>query len=225
MGAAIGDVVGLAVGVAVSPVAIVVIILLLTTPLGRANGTLFAIGWLAGLAILGAVILLVANPADASAAGKPAAWVGWLKLLLGVLILAAAVRHWRRRPTAGAEPQLPKWMAGLDRLRPGPALGLGALAAAVNPKNAALTISAAASVAAAGLPGSQQAITLAVFVLLGSAGILAPLGIYLATGEHAIKTLDGWKTWASDHNEAIMAVLCLVFGVKLIGDALSGISA
>jgi hypothetical protein len=79
--------------VAVSPVAIVVIILLLTTPLGRANGTLFAIGWLAGLAILGAVILLVANPADASSAGTPAAWVGWLKLLLGVLILAAAVRH------------------------------------------------------------------------------------------------------------------------------------
>jgi hypothetical protein len=74
-------------------------------------------------------------------------------------------------------------MAGLDRLRPGPAFGLGALAAAVNPKNAALTISTAASVAAAGLPGSQQAITLAVFVLLGSAGILAPLGIYLATGE------------------------------------------
>jgi hypothetical protein len=183
VGAAIGDVLGLAVGVAVSPVAIVVIILLLTTPLGRANGTLFAIGWLAGLAILGAVILLVANPADASSARKPAAWVGWLKLLLGVLILAAAVRHWRRRPTAGAEPQLPKWMTGLDRLRPGPALGLGALAAALNPKNAALTISAAASVAAAGLPGSQQAIT------------LTPLGIYLATGERAIKTLDGWKTW------------------------------
>jgi hypothetical protein len=134
MGAAIGDVLGLAVGVAVSPVAIVVIILLLTTPLGRANGTLFAIGWLAGLAILGTVILLVANPADASSAGKPAAWVGWLKLLLGALILAAAVRHWRRRPTAGAEPQLPKWMAGPDRLRPGSALGLGALAAAVNPR-------------------------------------------------------------------------------------------
>jgi hypothetical protein len=63
-----------------------------------------------------------------------------------------------------------------------------------------------------------------VFVLLGSAGILAPLGIYLATGERAIKTLDGWKTWASDHNEAIMAVLCLVFGVKLIGDGIGLLS-
>jgi threonine/homoserine/homoserine lactone efflux protein len=220
MGAAIGDVLGLAVGVAVSPVPIVVMILILTTPLGRANGTVFAMGWLAGLAILGAVILLVANPADASSAGKPAAWVGWLKLLLGVIILAGAVRHWRAQPVDGAEPQMPKWMAGLDRLRPAKALGLGALLAAVNPKNAALTISAAASVAAAGLPGGQQAITLAVFVLLGSAGILAPLAVYLTTGERAIKTLDAWKTWSSDHNEAIMAVLSLVFGVKLIGDGI-----
>jgi hypothetical protein len=140
------------------------------------------------------VILLVVNPADASSAGAPAAWVGWLKLLLGVLVLAAAVRHWRRWPTAGAEPQLPRWMAGLDRLRPGPALGLGALAAAVNPMNAALTISAAASVAAADLPGSQQAITLVVFVLLGSAGILAPLGIYLATR----RTRDQDPGWLED---------------------------
>ena len=48
--------------------------------------------------------------------------------------------------------------------------------------------------------------------------------VYLTTGERTIKTLDGWKTWASDHNEAIMAVLLLVFGVKLIGDGIGLLS-
>jgi hypothetical protein len=57
MGAAIGDILGLAVGVAVSPLAIIAVILLLTTPRGRTNAAMFAIGRLAGLAILGAVIL------------------------------------------------------------------------------------------------------------------------------------------------------------------------
>ncbi|MDF2740791.1 MAG: hypothetical protein K0S88_2159, partial [Actinomycetia bacterium] len=38
MAAAIGDVLGLAAGVAVSPLPIVAIILLLATPRGRANG-------------------------------------------------------------------------------------------------------------------------------------------------------------------------------------------
>jgi hypothetical protein len=41
MGAAIGDVLGLAAGVAGSPLPIVAMILILATPRGRANGTLF----------------------------------------------------------------------------------------------------------------------------------------------------------------------------------------
>jgi threonine/homoserine/homoserine lactone efflux protein len=221
MGAAIGDVLGLAAGVAVSPLPIVAMILLLATPRGRANGALFAVGWLVGLSVLGAVVLLLAGPADASDDGQPAAWTGWLKLLLGVLALLLAARQWRARPVAGAEPEMPKWMAGLDRLRPGQALGLGALLSAVNPKNGALTIAAAASIAGAGLPGGQQAVTLAVFVLIGSLGVLAPLVLYLTTGERAARTLDSWKTWAGDHNAAIMAVLFLVFGFKLVGDGIA----
>jgi threonine/homoserine/homoserine lactone efflux protein len=221
MGAAIGDVLGLAAGVAVSPLPIVAIILLLATPRGRANGSLFAVGWLVGLSVLGAVVLLLAGPADSSDDGQPAAWTGWLKLLLGVLLLLLAVRQWRARPAEGAEPEMPKWMAGLDRLRPGQALGLGALLSAVNPKNGGLTIAAAASIAGAGLAGGQQAITLAVFVLIGSLGVLAPLVLYLTAGERAARTLDSWKTWAGDHNAAIMAVLFLVFGLKLFGDGIA----
>jgi Sap, sulfolipid-1-addressing protein len=221
MGAAIGDILGLAAGVAVSPLPIVAIILVLVTPRGRANGTLFAVGWLGGLAVLGTAVLLLAGPAAPTADGEPAAWTGWLKLLLGVLALLLAARQWRSRPAEGVEPGMPKWMAGLDRLRPGGALGLGALLSAVNPKNGGLTIAAAASIAAAGLAGGQQAAALATFVLVGSLGVLAPLILYLAAGKRAAGTLDGWKTWAADHNAAIMAVLFLVFGFKLVGDGIA----
>jgi hypothetical protein len=66
-------------------------ILLLATPRGRVNGIMFGTGWLAGLAVLGAVVLLIAGPSAASSGGEPAAWVGWLKLVLGVLALLLAV--------------------------------------------------------------------------------------------------------------------------------------
>ena len=224
MGAAIGDVLGLAAGVAVSPLPIVAIILMLVSAKGRANGSLFAVGWLVGLSVLGAVVLLLAGPADPSDDGQPAAWTGWLKLLLGVGALLLAVRQWRGRPAVGAEPEMPRWMAGLDRMRPGGALGLGALLSAANPKNGGLTIAAAASIAGAGLPGGQQAVALAVFVLIGSAGVLAPLVLYLAAGEGAARTLDAWKGWAGAHNAAIMAVLFLVFGLKLVGDGIAVLS-
>ena len=221
MGAAIGDVLGLAAGVAVSPLPIVAMILVLATPRGRVNGSLFGIGWLAGLSILGTVVLLLAGPADPSDDGTPAAWTGWLKLLLGVLALLLAARQWRGRPTEGAAPELPRWMAGLDKLKAGGALGLGALLSGVNPKNAGLTIAAAATIAGAGLAGGEQAVTLAVFVVIGSAGVLAPLIVYLMAGERAARTLDAWKTWSGDHNAAIMAVLFLVFGFKLVGDGIA----
>ena len=221
MGAAIGDILGLAAGVAVSPLPIVAMILLLATPRGRADGLLFGVGWLVGLAVLGAVVLALAGPADASAGGEPAAWTGWLKLLLGVLALLLALRQWRARPAEGAEPEMPRWMASLDRLRPGGALGLGALLSAVNPKNGGLTIAAAATIAGAGLDGGAQAVVLAVFVLIGSLGVLAPLVVYLVTGENAARTLDTWKTWAATHNAAVMAVLFLVFGFKLVGDGIA----
>jgi hypothetical protein len=221
MGAAIGDVLGLAAGVAVSPLPIVAMILVLATPRGRANGTLFAAGWLAGLAVLGAVVLALAGPADPSADGEPAAWTGWLKLLLGVLALLLAARQWRARPAPGAEPEMPRWMAGIDRLRPGGALGLGALLSAANPKNGGLTIAAAATIAAAGLTGGQQGVVLAVFVVIGSIGVLAPLIVYLVAGKGAARTLDSWKTWAATHNAAVMAVLFLIFGFKLVGDGIA----
>jgi threonine/homoserine/homoserine lactone efflux protein len=198
MGAAIGDILGLAAGVAVSPLPmpIVAMILLLATPRGRADGLLFGVGWLVGLAVLGAV----------------------------VLALQLALRQWRARPAEGAEPEMPRWMASLDRLRPGGALGLGALLSAVNPKNGGLTIAAAATIAGAGLPGGDQAVVLAVFVLIGSLGVLAPLVVYLVAGENAARTLDTWRTWAATHNAAVMAVLFLIFGFTLVGDGIAVLS-
>jgi Sap, sulfolipid-1-addressing protein len=224
MGQAIGDVLGLAAGVAVSPLPIVAIILMLVTADGGRNGALFAVGWLAGLTVLGTVVLLLASPAGSSEGGEPAAWTGWVKLLLGVGSLLLAARQWRGRPAPGAEPEMPKWMAGLDRMGPGGAFGLGALLSAANPKNGGLTIAAAASIAGAGLAGGEQAVALAVFVLVGSAGVLAPLVLYLAAGERAARTLDAWKAWAGAHNAAIMAVLFLVFGLKLVGDGIAVLS-
>ena len=61
---------------------------------------------------------------------------------------------------------------------------------------------------------------MAVFVAVGSAGVLAPLIVYLVAGKRAASTLDTRKTWAADHNAAVMAVLFLVFGFKLAGDGI-----
>ncbi|MFH8735088.1 MULTISPECIES: GAP family protein [unclassified Streptomyces] len=56
MGAVLGDVLGFAAAVAISPLPIIAIILILATPRGRLNGPLFTVGWILGLSALGAVM-------------------------------------------------------------------------------------------------------------------------------------------------------------------------
>ena len=98
MGAAIGQILPLAVGVALSPVPIIAVALMLMSQRARLNGPVFVIGWLIGLAVIGVIVLAVAGPGDASSHGKPATWVSVLKLVLGVLLLLLAVRQWHGRP-------------------------------------------------------------------------------------------------------------------------------
>ncbi|MFH9350427.1 GAP family protein [Kitasatospora sp. NPDC017646] len=221
MGHAVGDVLGLAAGVAVSPLPIVAIILILATPRGRLNGPLFALGWVLGLTLLGAVMLAVGGTGDASTHKHPATWVGALKLALGVLLVLFGAHQWRRRPTDPSQAQLPKWMAAIDRFTPPKVLGLGLALSAANLKNAPLTIAAGASISSAGIPVPQQVGTLAIFVITASLGVLAPLGVYLIMGERAKSVLSTWRDWAAQHNVAVMAVLFFVLGLKLLGDGIS----
>ncbi|MCX4787341.1 GAP family protein [Streptomyces sp. NBC_01221] len=221
MGHAVGDVLGLAAGVAVSPLPIVAIILILATPQGRLGGLLFALGWVLGLAALGAIMLAVGGTGGASAHKHPATWVGALKLALGALLALFGARQWQRRPQDASRAQLPKWMAAIDRFTPVKILGLGLLLSAANLKNAPLTIAAGASISSAGLPVPQQIGTLAIFVVIASLGVLAPLAVYLTMGERARSILGNWRDWAAQHNVAVMAVLFFVLGLKLLGDGIS----
>jgi threonine/homoserine/homoserine lactone efflux protein len=225
MGHAIGDVLPLAIGVALSPVPIIAIILMLGTPRARSTGPAFAVGWLAGLTIAGAIMLVIASGNAASSSGEPATWVGVLQLVLGLLFLLLAAKQWRGRPRPGQEAALPKWMQAIDTFTPGKSLGVGVLLSAVNPKNLALTIAAATMIAQAEISSGQEAVALAVFILVGSLTILAPLGVYFGLGAEAARILDGMKAWMAAHNAAIMTVLLLVLGAKLTGDGISGLSA
>ncbi|MFB6958701.1 GAP family protein [Streptomyces sp. NPDC056309] len=225
VGHAVGEVLGLAAGVAVSPLPIVAIILILATPQGRLNGLLFALGWVLGLAALGAIMLAVGGTGGASTHKHPATWVGALKLALGALLALFGARQWQRRPKDASQARLPKWMAAIDRFTPVKVLGLGLLLSAANLKNAPLTIAAGASISSAGLPVPQQIGTLAIFVAIASLGVLAPLAVYLVMGGRAKSILGNWRDLAAQHNVAVLAVLFFVLGLKLLGDGISILAA
>jgi hypothetical protein len=225
MGAAIGQILPLAVGVALSPVPIIAVALMLMSQRARLNGPLFVIGWLIGLAVIGVVVLAVAGPGDASSQGKPATWVSVLKLVLGLLLLLVAVRQWHGRPRPGQEVEAPKWMGSVERFGPGKALGAGAVLSGANPKNLLLAIGAAAAIAQTGIGSGDQAIAYVVFALVATVGVAAPVVMFFALGDRSQRILAGLRDWMGQHNAVIMAVICLILGAKLMGDAIGGFSS
>jgi hypothetical protein len=224
MGNAIGSALPLAVGVAISPVPIIAVVLMLTSLRGRVNGPVFVLGWLAGLAVIGTIVLLVAGPAGPDSSGSPATWAGWVKIVLGMLLLLVAVRQFRGRPASGETAAMPKWMAAVDTIKPPAAFGLAAVLAGVNPKNLLMAVGGAAAIGQTGISGWQQAVAYAIFALIGTLGVGIPVGIYFALGDRSASVLHGLKDWMAKNNAVIMAVLCLVIGVKLIGDAIGALT-
>jgi hypothetical protein len=222
VGEAIGQSLSLAVGVALSPVPIIAVILMLVTPRARLNGPAFVVGWLIGLAVVGTIVLVIAGPSDASESGEPADWISTLKLIVGVLLVLVALKQWRGRPHGGDESPAPKWMGAIDSFTPVKSLGAGAVLSGANPKNLLLAVGAAAAIAQTGIPGGEQAVAYAIFAVIGSIGVAAPVAIYFALGDRSGPILERLKSWMAEHNAVIMAVLCLVIGAKLIGDAITG---
>ena len=225
MGRALGDVLPLAVAVAVFPVPVIAVVLVLGSSHGRAKGLAFVLAWAVGLGTIGAIVLLLAGAADASDGGEPATWVAVLLLVTGLLLLALAVKQWRGRPRRGEETPVPGWMRTVDEFGVVKAGGAGFALSGLNPKNILLTAAAAAEIADVGLPAGQQAVALAGFVVIASVGVLTPLVLALALGSRSGDVLDGIRSWMARNNAVIMAVLFLLIGAKLVGDAIAGFSS
>ncbi len=222
MGNVIGEILPVAVAVAVSPVPVIAVILMLFTAKARTNSVAFLFGWLLGLIVVGSIVLLAGDIASDDSGESTVS--GVVKLVLGLLFLLLAVRNWRSRPKAGEEPEMPAWMAAIDDFGVGKSAGIAALFSGLNPKNLALTAAGAATIAAAGLTSGEEIGAFAVFVTIASATVAAPVLVYLIMGERVQGGLNSLKVWLIANNNTVMAVLLVVFGAKLIGDAISILS-
>lgn len=171
---------------------------------------------------MGAVTLTVASAAGAGGDGEASTRADALQIVLGAGLIVLAYLQWRSRPGPGAEPELPRWMSAVDGFSTLHAAGAGVVISAVNPKNLVLTIAAATTIAAAGLPAGEQAGAYVVYGLIATLGVAAPIGVFFALGDRSASVLDGLKTWPAYNHTTVMAVLFLVIGAEVLGQGIAG---
>ena len=155
----IGEILPLAVGIAISPIPIIAAILMLLSPRAKGTSVGFLIGWLVGIVVAIVLFTLLSSIIPQETGGSsPVA--GVIKIILGALLLLLAIKQWRTRPAEGEQASMPKWMSAIDSMTAGKALGLGFLLSAVNPKNLLMAVSAGLIVGGADLAVGQIAVVI-----------------------------------------------------------------
>jgi threonine/homoserine/homoserine lactone efflux protein len=222
--AVIGDLLPLALGVAISPVPVIATILMLLAPQARGTSIGFLVGWVAGIVAATTLFTVIASSAGLDdGSSDPSTTSSWIKIVLGVLLLVFAVRQWRRRPRPGEDATLPRWMTAIDSFTPVKALGLGFLLSAINPKNLLMCVAAGSAVGGADLDTAQVVGAIAVFTAIAASTVALPVIGFLLAHERLRGPLDELRRWLQANNVAVMSVLLLVIGTVLLGQGIGGL--
>lgn len=223
MGEAIGQVLSFGIAVTLNPITIIAVVLVLDSPRAKVSGPAILVGWTLGLFVAAGAVALVSSGAGASHGGEAGDGVSYARLFFGVILLFIAKRQFSKRPAAGEEAEMPRWLKAVDNVSPPRAVVTGFLLAVANPKNLVLVAGAGAAIAATGSPTDAQVTALIVFALIGAIGPAIPVGIYFFMRERSEVLLSRLSHWMSRESSTIIAVLCLIIGALLIGGGISGL--
>lgn len=219
MGSVLGDLLPLAVGVAISPIPIVAAILMILSKNASGAGRGFAAGWVAGILVVTALVTVLAGALGDSAHREPSTAASWVKIVLGLVLLGLAVKQWAAR----SDTEVPGWMQAIDQLTAAKAAGLGVLLSAVNPKNLLLCLSAGVVIGSGGLAGGEKVIAIAVFTIFAAASVLAVVLGYALAADRLRGVLNSARVWLQENNHAVMAIVLLVMGSVVVGKGIGGL--
>lgn len=217
MNAVIGEILPLALGVAISPIPIIAAILMLLSPKARVTSVGFLLGWLIGIILAVTVFTVLSSVLPESDEDATQPIKGIIQLILGALLFLLALKQWRGRPGEGEEPKLPGWMQAIDKVSFFGAFGLGFLLSALNPKNLIMAAGAGTDIGAADLSSGSLIGAIAVYTLIAASTVLIPVVGYLFAADKLGGALDALRDWLAKENAVIMAILLLVIGFSMIG--------
>jgi hypothetical protein len=207
------SVLALGFGIAVSsPVSVVTVIVMLTMSSGRRRAVGFVVGWLLAIAVIAGVVLLALHGQDfSSRKTTPSRAASVLEIVIGFIVLLAAVRAFRRRaehtPGGGA----PRWLERLDQTN-----WLLAVLAGAFMLTYSLTIAACLEILKAHVSTADAAIAVTVFALASITTIAAPIIVVLAAPARSTAMLAEWRRWLLVNARTIGLVALMVIGAALV---------
>jgi threonine/homoserine/homoserine lactone efflux protein len=205
---------------AASPVALLATLAVLTSRRGRANGTVYLVGFLLGQSIAFLVALLIGSAATTDRDGNEELAAA-LELAFGLFLLALAWPQ-RRRSGEGGEgrSRMKAMLERLRGLRPGTAFSVGMLLGVGGVKRLSITVVAGETVGIAGLRPIEDVLLGALYVLVAAVLVWPPVGVYLVAGDRADRWMEAAESWITANERRITFFSTVFFGFLLTSDAL-----
>ena len=205
------DLVLIGVAIALDPLPLTAFLIVLPSQRGVRKGAAFVFGWLVSLAIVVTVTVLAIgnNPPKPNTAPSLADLA--VKLALGIVLVAIAIRQRRRKGRPKKPKKPPKWEAHVDGMSPWFAM---ILAPALQPW--VLISAGAATVVEAKLSSAGSYLALFLFCVLASASYLA-MEIYAGFRPgQSQASLARSRAWIDTHADQVIIWGSLILGVWLI---------
>jgi hypothetical protein len=205
------DLVLIGVAIALDPLPLTAFLIVLPSKRGVRKGAAFVFGWLASLGIVVTVTVLATGNNPPKPNTVPSLADLAVKIAIGVILVAIAVRQRRRMGRPKKPKKAPKWQAHVDNMSPWFAMGL---ACALQPW--VLISAGAATVVEAKLSSTESYLALFLFCVLASASYLA-MEIY--AGFRPAKSqafLARLRTWIDTHTDQVIIWGSLILGFWLI---------
>jgi len=217
VGPVIGDMLPLALGIAISPTPVVAVIIMLLSDRGQLTSAGFLAGWIAGvgLALVALVWLSGLIPDVRFAVSQPL--VGVVEILLGLVLVVLGVRQWTVRNATSIDLEMPRWMRAVDTLKPWQALPVGFVYAAFRPKNFVLATAAALVIRDGDITLAQSVVCIAIFTAIASVAVGLPVVASIAGVRNTRALLERSRARLLTSVGAITGTALLVLGVVVLG--------
>ncbi len=205
----------LAVALALQPWSIIASVVLVTSTNGRRKAACFVLGWTAALCVVAfGTAALAPATAPTSATSR---LLSWVDLVAGLLLGLWAVALLRRSPARGPG-HTPGWMRRVDTMSPLAALVLGAFL-----PNYVLVVAAVSGMVESGRSSTSLVVAAAVFVLVASLGVAAPLLVIVLRGPSGPEICARWRTWLTVNGGLVMLCLLGMVSLWLMAKGLKGL--
>lgn len=218
MTSVIGQILPLAIAVALSTVPIIAAILILLSDARPLVSIALLVGWACGMALILTAFTVGVALIPASSPARSSTTIGVTRIALGTALLVYSILKWRGRTRDATH--TPRWMEALNRITPIGAFGFGA-ALALRPKNIVLSIAGAVVIGDASLPTGDAIAAIAIFTVIGVSTVAAPIIGYFSAPEKAKRPLNATRTMIISNGGTIMLVVALMVSALVIGSGIS----